>query len=322
VLDVPRPSAIACTFESEAWQDKGGSTLVHVEEGGKPVAHVNRAEAVVTVPVGADAESAVVEAKNGGLKIRGLIRKKQLALRPAVPFSVGPFLTMQTNTAVRWVGGSPGEIEVEVDVPTELRLGVSAQSSSIACGDLGIEPREFDAVVTAFGADRARRMWLGRAFVAIGASPDGKPEGMLRVPDATPVFAVQTEKGMTRIAWPVQGVVIVGWVKSSTLKTRNSSMRSSRTRMSSLGMGTVTPLDRRTCDEDVPLLVGIDDVMKTFGIVDEGETIDVLEIGQTHSTVAIPSTTIRPAAGARFLIRNDVLERCRLALPRPTPRVP
>ncbi len=319
--DVPLPervalgAPVACSFEMRQWRGTADITDLSLQPGGPAFARINGGAAKLDLPVGT-ASTTLLTIEDGGLTVSGHAPAAAVELRAARPFVLQGFAIPTIFARLGFSEGADGEVTVTYAAPKSIEIVDAPLRGRRPCGDVSLEGGQFAAAdsVPGKGEEESVHFLAMDRAVPISVEPGGKAAARIRVTE--PHFASVLEKkaGRARVSVTVDTLVLFGWVSTRDLVPAGS--------LAGYGTGSGragvrdperSVLERRVCDEDVPVVAEVAGARATVGTIRRGTSLEVLERAGDLERVWVKARWIHPARGASLLARARDLERCREA---------
>jgi hypothetical protein len=216
------PEPVACRFVTSDF-----SGPLHLTADSDAFAVVDAgAEATVSIPKGDAAQGAHVSLKLAGLALQARVLAPELELYLRRPQLFQGYLWAMAGARVEYLRAAAKRITYAP--PRDRRLQVTGTlSAELPCEAFTLDAtdvEEFDAERVVGGRHSVlETQWLGSAAVPLSISPRGPVVALLDTrtgedasePDA--VAVLETRGNMSRVAYWLDAVVVVGWVPSSAL---------------------------------------------------------------------------------------------------------
>ncbi|HEU4403962.1 MAG TPA: hypothetical protein VFS43_01515 [Polyangiaceae bacterium] len=324
------PREIGCSFRTAYWKDI--ALHLRFRAGGPSYAEAlgQCGNVEASLPVGGAERGATLDLQVDGVRLRGVVDAGEVKLYPARPIVVGGVFVPSGSLPLRWKATAPGSITWALGEVPALRLAEGAQTVTSRCGELGAEPAYFEpSDAPGFKGVRALRdATLRRGIkVPVAETPGGPPRATIELgaDDPDDVSVVGVRGGQARVLWWSGGGdegerrgLVLGWVPGASLKPS----------VGNWGIVGGMPggiagvsLHWTGCAEEAPLFAEVEGERRAVGRVlagtrvarsaegDEGgELVPVSIVGTKYRSS--PDAVLRPAPGARLLMRRADVERC------------
>jgi hypothetical protein len=305
-LELPAP--VACTFrEPRRWIEV---TLGFAADAPYARVAAQLLAQEVDFPVGGKPESVGVRVAVQGVRLAGIAPARDYPLSPARVIVLDEVFVLKPTADLQLRAAAPGQLDFELDVEcvqgvqTPLRMSRSCEHFTLTSGDF----EELDAVGGKVIGERL--MQAGRP-IALAAQPKG-PKVVELVPDedhrATDLLAVRGTRA--RIAWPLEHVVVVGWVDRAELAPVGFWCRNDDVRWFKSEPVPPVPGSFR-CAQALDLIAERAGERRIVGQASPGVQIVERAARGDFVAVELPDARIELIGGALLLARRADLERCR-----------
>lgn len=299
-----------CKLTTEEWGRQGEG---HLRFDHDEPPFVSFSAGRVHMTLGSPVRGIPTRVEQRGVVLEGMAVPADVGLYAGRPLLFGELAMPYGGVVLHWTGRTQDAALVLVHHLVQSDRSHSALKRAVACGDIRLDPTEFDPVDSL--GETGEPGFLGEPTIAVSSTAEGAPVATLAVNQSTDQVSVLEKYGeRARVVWPRKDEVIIGWIDANEIhQEREPDALEEYFGVGGLGLRGVGGASYWTCSENLDLYAKQGDRLWKVGAIAARTKVAMGVVNDGYRDVSLYVThSFEAAEGVELLVREEVLAACSL----------